>query len=518
MKPGVPQGKLRAVAASKRGPHRHHDHVLARSRRVRRDRVPRRDGDRAPAGDGVPQPRASRSASHDERPGHEQHVTFHNDAGIVDFVRHLNQAKEPLFKDVGSFTATEPEGEVEVAWQWNTGYHEGLHSVRERHLDHRGRDARGGLQARAHAGDQPLREGAQPAEGEGRDASRATTFARGSPRSCRCGSRDPQFEGQTKAKLGNTEIRSLVERLTNERFGRWLEEHPNPGEGDRRQGVERGARPAARRSRRASSRAARPRSKAWACPTSSPTARPRDRDDTELFIVEGDSAGRFGARHARDPKNAGDPAAAGQDPQRRARPRWTRSSPTPRSSRSSPRSAAGIGTDFDLAKVRYGKVIVLADADVDGGHIRTLLITFFYRQMTAAGGRRAGSTSRSRRSTRSRSAARRSTSPTTRAGCRSIGGAPEPPAAVRAVQGPRRDGLRPSCARRAWIPRRVTSCASTSTRPRSRDERALGAHGRRRRSAAQLDPAERQGRPFPRRCRRPVMARRKSAAARRRTS
>ena len=64
----------------------------------------------------------------DERPGHKQHVTFRNDAGIVDFVRHLDHAKEPLFADVGSFTESGPEGEVEVAWQWNTGYHEGLYS------------------------------------------------------------------------------------------------------------------------------------------------------------------------------------------------------------------------------------------------------------------------------------------------------------------------------------------------------------------------------------------------------
>ncbi|MGZ8567181.1 MAG: hypothetical protein ACXWXS_09035, partial [Actinomycetota bacterium] len=65
---------------------------------------------------------------HDERPGHEHEATFHNDAGIVDFVRHLNASKEPLIRDVGSFTASEAEGDVEVAWQWNTGYHEGLHT------------------------------------------------------------------------------------------------------------------------------------------------------------------------------------------------------------------------------------------------------------------------------------------------------------------------------------------------------------------------------------------------------
>jgi DNA gyrase subunit B len=187
-------------------------------------------------------------ALHDERPGHKQSQTFLFEGGIVDFVRHLNASKEPLFKDVGYFADKGPEGEVEVAWQWNTGYHEGLHSF---------------------ANGISTTEGGMHAEGFKRALTQAvnryakarnlvkgkdTTFQGDDVRegltaivSVRLA--DPQFEGQTKAKLGNTEMRSLVERATNEHFAHWLEEHPAPAKAIGRR-----------------------RSTASVCPTSSPTA------------------------------------------------------------------------------------------------------------------------------------------------------------------------------------------------------------------------------------------------------
>src|SRR6185437_4676859 len=163
----------------------------------------------------------------DERTGHDDTQTFHNDAGIVDFVRHLNHAKEPLFKDVGSFSDSGEEGEVEVAWQWNTGYHEGVHSFANGiSTTEGGMHVEGFRRAltravNIYAKDRNLVK-AKDAAFQGDDVREGLT-AIVSVRLT-----DPQFEGQTKGKLGNTEIRSLVDRATTKNVTRWLEEHPNP--------------------------------------------------------------------------------------------------------------------------------------------------------------------------------------------------------------------------------------------------------------------------------------------------
>jgi DNA gyrase subunit B len=314
----------------------------------------------------------------DERPGHKQQVTFKNDAGIVDFVRHLNHAKEPLFADVGSFTDTGPEGEVEVAWQWNTGYHEGLHS---------------------YANGISTTEGGMHTEGfkraltqainryskarnlvKGKDASfQGDDVREGLTAIISVRLTDPQFEGQTKAKLGNTEMRSLVERATNEHFGRWLEEHPNPAKaivGKASNAAK--ARTAAKQARELTRR--KTALDGVGMPDKLADCATRDRDATELFIVEGDSAGGS-ARDARDPKTQAILPLRGKilNVERAAMDKVVANAEIQSLTAA---IGAGIGVDFDLDKVRYGKVIVLADADVDGGHIRTLLITFFFRQMT----------------------------------------------------------------------------------------------------------------------------------------
>src|SRR5262249_34167235 len=314
----------------------------------------------------------------DERPGHKETQTFHNDAGIVDFVRHLNHAKEPLFKDVGSFSDSGEEGEVEVAWQWNTGYHEGLHS---------------------YANGISTTEGGMHAEGFKRALTQAinryakarnllkakdTTFQGDDVRegltaiiSVRLG--DPQFEGQTKAKLGNTEMRSLVERATNEHFGRWLEEHPNPAKaivGKAANAAK--ARTAAKQARELTRR--KTALDGVGMPDKLADCAARDRDATELFIVEGDSAGGS-ARDARDPKTQAILPLRGKilNVERAAMDKVVANAEVQSLTAA---IGAGIGADFDLDKMRYGTGIVLADADVDRGHIRTLLITFFCRQMT----------------------------------------------------------------------------------------------------------------------------------------
>ena len=244
-------------------------------------------------------------------------VTFQNDAGIVDFVRHLNQAKEPLFADVGyvhrhagprARSRSRGSG-TPATTKACTRYANGISTTEG------GMHAEGFKRALTQAINRYAKD-RNLAEGQGRDVPgrrRARGAHRdrvGAPR--RSAVRGPD-QGQARQHRD-----ALARRAGHQRALRPLARGaPESGQGDRRQGVERGAGALARRSRRASSRGARPRSTASACPTSSPTARTRDRDDTELFIVEGDSAGGS-ARDARDPTNAGDPAVARQDPQRRA--------------------------------------------------------------------------------------------------------------------------------------------------------------------------------------------------------
>ena len=236
---------------------------------------------------------------HDERPGHKHSQTFQNDAGIVDFVRHLNQAKEPLFKDIGHFADRGPEGEVEIAWQWNSGYNEGLHSYANGiSTTEGGMHAEGFKRALTQAINRYAKARnlvkAKDAAFQGDDVREGLTAII----SVRLA--DPQFEGQTKAKLGNTEIRSLVERTTNEHFGRWLEEHPNPAKAivTKASSAAR-ARSAAKQARELTRR--KTALDGVGMPDKLADCAARNRDETELFIVEGDSAG--GSAHdARDPK------------------------------------------------------------------------------------------------------------------------------------------------------------------------------------------------------------------------
>jgi DNA gyrase subunit B len=317
-------------------------------------------------------------AFHDERPGHRASQTFQFDGGVVDFVRHLNQSKEPLFKDVGSFTDRGPEGEVEVAWQWNTGYHEGLHSFANGIST-----TEGGMHAEGfkRALTQAINRYSKARNlVKGKDAAfQGDDVREGLTAIVSVRLAEPQFEGQTKAKLGNTEMRSLVERATNEHFGRWLEEHPNPAKSI----VQKASNAARARNAAKQARELTRRKTALdgvGMPDKLADCAARGREETELFIVEGDSAGGS-ARDARDPKTQAILPLRGKilNVERASMDKVVANTEIQSLVAA---IGAGVGADFDLAKVRYGKVIVLADADVDGGHIRTLLITFFYRHMT----------------------------------------------------------------------------------------------------------------------------------------
>ena len=202
---------------------------------------------------------------------------------------------------------------------------------------------------------------------------------RASPRSSRSDLRDPQFEGQTKGKLGNVSIRSMVERATNEKLAEWLEENPREGSqivakaisASRARMAAQGARDLTRR-KNALDGAGLP-GKLVDCSSNDPR-------ECELFIVEGNSAGGS-AKDARDPRVQAILPIRGKILNvEKARSDKILKNTEIQALVSA--IGAGVEGEFDLSKIRYHKIILLADADVDGSHIRTLLLTFFFRQMT----------------------------------------------------------------------------------------------------------------------------------------
>ncbi len=313
----------------------------------------------------------------DEREGGPAPVTYRYDGGIIDFVRHLNGTKDPLFNKVSYFKMAEDDGEVEVAMQWNTGYNEGLWGFANGISTIEGGTHVEGLKkaltnvvkkyARARG---VLKEKDDNLLGEDiREGMCAIVSVK---------LRDPQFEGQTKAKLGNTSMRSLVERSTNEKLAEWLEENPNEAKSIVAKAIQASRARVAARDARDATRRKSPLEGAG-MPGKLTDCRVRDPREAELFIVEGDSAGGSAVR-ARNPENQAILPIRGKilNVERARIDKMLKNNEIQALVSA---IGAGVGEDFDVAKIRYHKVIILADADVDGSHIRTLLLTFFFRQM-----------------------------------------------------------------------------------------------------------------------------------------
>ena len=316
----------------------------------------------------------------DQRPGHDQEVVYRYAGGIIDFVKHLNAAKEPLFKKVASFAQAAPEGpaqEVEVALQWNSGFHEGIYSFAngiatiEGGMHEEGfKKALTNVVNKYARGKGLLKEKDVNLLGEDiREGLTAIIAVR---------LQDPQFEGQTKSKLGNVSIRGLVEKATNEKLAEWLEEHPT----EARQVLNKSVQAARARSAAQQARALIRRKSALegaGMPGKLTDCSTRKPEEAELFIVEGDSAGGSAIR-AREPRNQAILPIRGKI-LNVEKARLDKMLKNTEIQSLIGAIGAGVGEEFDLTKIRYHKVILLADADVDGSHIRTLLLTFFFRQM-----------------------------------------------------------------------------------------------------------------------------------------
>ncbi|MCA1727751.1 MAG: DNA topoisomerase (ATP-hydrolyzing) subunit B [Actinobacteria bacterium] len=296
--------------------------------------------------------------------------------GLADFVKFLNQGKDVLHQRAIHIEAKRETAEVEVAMQWNTGYSESLHSFANTINTHEGGTHEEGLRKaltnvinRYARGKNLLKEKDPNLEGDDvREGLMAIVSVK---------LKEPQFEGQTKTKLGNTEIRSFVETAVNEHLMDWLQEHPGDGKRIVMKGSEAAkARMAARQARDLARRKGLLDS---SLPGKLADCQLEDPETTELFIVEGDSA-------------AG-PAIQARDPSFQAilpirgkilnveKARLHKILENKEIQALITAIGTGIGEEFDVTKARYGKVVALTDADVDGAHIRTLLLTFLFRHM-----------------------------------------------------------------------------------------------------------------------------------------
>ena len=312
----------------------------------------------------------------DARPGREQEDTMHYAGGIKEFVSFLNRSKDPIHPDVIYMSGQKEDSMAEVAFQYNDGYNETIVSFANNvHTPEGGMHEEGFKRAlttvlNAYGRKMKLLKDDDQVSGEDCREGIACVIS--------VKLTEAQFEGQTKAKLGNSEIRTLVNNIVTEKLSEYLEENPAVGKAILEKALMANrAREAARKARESIRRktalggAAMP-DKLRDCNEVNPEL-------TELYIVEGDSAGGS--------------ATQGRDSRFQAiLPLWgkmlnvekARADKVYGNDKLQPvitALGAGIGDEFDLNKLRYHKVIIMADADVDGSHIRTLLLTFFFRFM-----------------------------------------------------------------------------------------------------------------------------------------
>ncbi len=309
--------------------------------------------------------------------GEPREDRFLYEGGLVDFVKHLNASREPLHGDVIAISAEGEEGQVEIAMQWTTGFTESVHTFANNINTHEGGTHLTGFRtaltrcindyARAKG---ILKEKDDNLEGndtrEGLTAILSVKL------------REPQFEGQTKTKLGNSEFAGFVATVVNQRLAEFLEENPQVAKAICTKATNAAqARMAARKARDMARR------KGVMDSTSLPgklaDCSDRDPENTEIFLVEGDSAGGSAVRARQSSFQAILPLRGKIINVEKARIDKVLSNTEIQAIITA--MGTGIGADFDLTKARYHKLIIMTDADVDGAHIRTLILTFLFRQM-----------------------------------------------------------------------------------------------------------------------------------------
>jgi len=310
-----------------------------------------------------------------------RHDVFHYERGLVDYVEYLNATKkvEAVHPDVISFEAEDAERRIslEVAMQWNTSYQESVHTFANTINTHEGGTHEEGFRAalttlvNRYAREQKLlKEKDDNLTGD--DVREGLTAVI----SIKLG--EPQFEGQTKTKLGNTEAKSFVQRVAGDQLGDWFGRNPSQAKDVVRKAMQASqARLAARKAREQTRRKGLLES--GGMPGKLKDCQSKDPSLSEIFIVEGDSAGGS--------------AVQGRNPETQAilplrgkilnveKARLDRALGNAEVQAMITAFGAGIGEDFDTGKARYHKIVLMADADVDGQHITTLLLTLLFRYM-----------------------------------------------------------------------------------------------------------------------------------------
>ncbi len=311
----------------------------------------------------------------DEASGRSDTYLF--EGGVVEFVTFLNEGRNALHPDPIYLEGERNGVSVEIAMQYNDSYQESVFTYANNIKTVEGGTHMVGFRAaltttiNAYAVRQEMLK-AVKFNLSGEDAREGLTAV------VSVNVPEPQFEGQTKSKLGNSEVKGLVQSLTSEALSTYLEEHPDVAKRVISKIIEAGrAREAARKARELTRR--KGILEGGSLPGKLADCANRNPDETEIYLVEGDSAGGSAAQ-ARDQHFQAVLPMFGK-PLNVERARIDRVLGNDKLLPLISALGVGIGEDFDLTRLRYGKVIIMADADVDGSHIRTLLMTFFFRYM-----------------------------------------------------------------------------------------------------------------------------------------
>ncbi|ANE78391.1 DNA gyrase subunit B [Mycobacterium adipatum] len=320
---------------------------------------------------------AEAKAAEAAAPQKVKHRVFHYPGGLVDFVKHINRTKTAIQPSVIDFDGKGPGHEVEIAMQWNAGYSESVHTFANTINTHEGGTHEEGFRSalttvvNKYAKDKKLLKDKDPnlTGDDIREGLAAVISVKVS---------QPQFEGQTKTKLGNTEVKSFVQKICNEELQHWFDANPAEAKTVVNKAVSSAqARIAARKARELVRR--KSATDIGGLPGKLADCRSTDPSKSELYVVEGDSAGGS-AKSGRDSMFQAILPLRGKiiNVEKARIDRVLKNTEVQAIITA---LGTGIHDEFDLAKLRYHKIVLMADADVDGQHISTLLLTLLFRFM-----------------------------------------------------------------------------------------------------------------------------------------